>query len=338
MKCYLTLSKAKKEVSKMGSIILDFPTKQDDIFPQGYGDAEFDLDKSPLYYYDSNGELQVSSKHSLFRTDTGEELGVHGKNYTKDLRQLSYKTMIDNQREVIRSSGLNTTDITEEISIGGVGQKCFVRHVLPHEELKTPGGDHASISFLGVSSLNGIWPMSLSVGANQWACQNNQIFTSGASMLYKSKHNLQLDIDKGYKLIANSVDIFSQEVDLWHNWASIGVTDEDAFILFAKAANCKYVTDYLRENSYLRVSSMLLENKVYNNTALMYMWNRWADHYRSKLGFNYWAAYNTLTDWSSHGPQSKRGRQTKGNNIVTLNHARSERVQEVVIRNFAKAA
>lgn len=327
----------------MSNTILDFPTltkTHDDIFPKGYGDADFELDKSPLTYYDSQGELHVSSKHALFRSDTGAELGIHGRNYTKDLRQLSYKTMIDNQREVIRSSGLDTSDITENISLGGVGEKCFVQHVLPNECLKTPGGDTASISFLGVSSLNGIWPLSISVGANQWACQNNQIFTSGASMLYKNKHNLQLDIDKGYKLIADSIDIFSKEVDLWHKWSGITMLNHEAFTMFARAANCQYVLDYIEQHgeSAISPSVLLLENKVYNNTALMYMWDKWLSHYKNVLGGNYWGAYNTLTDWSSHGPQSKRGRQPKGNNVVSLNHRRSEIVQGVVRDNFQLAA
>ena len=39
----------------------------------------------------------------------------------------------------------------------------------------------------------------------------------------------------------------------------------------------------------------------------MYMFkDRWLTHYKPVLGSNYWAAYNTLTDWSSHGPQSRK--------------------------------
>jgi len=331
----------------MSNTILDFPALkpkeiQDDIFPSGYGDAEFDLDKSPLTYFDSQGTEHVSSKHVLFRADTGQELGVHGKNYTKDLRQLSYKTMIDNQRSVIRSAGLNTDGIQETISLGGVGEKCFVQHILHNESMRTPNGDYASISFLGVSSLNGIWPCSLSVGANQWACQNNQIFTSGASMLYKNKHNLQLDVDKGYKLIAESVEVFSKEVDLWHKWANLSIPNNRAFVMFAEAANCQYVMDYVAIHGESLADfnpySMILESKVYNNTALMYMWDKWLNHYRNVLGANYWGAYNTLTDWSSHGPQSKRGRSVKGSNVVSLNHRRSETVQTVVVGNFMLAA
>ena len=60
----------------MSKIILDFPTRKPDIFPEGYGDADFNLDKTPLTYFDSEGNPRLSSKHVLFRTDTGEELGV----------------------------------------------------------------------------------------------------------------------------------------------------------------------------------------------------------------------------------------------------------------------
>ena len=335
----------------MGSIILDFPgsktvipINREDPFPTDYGAADFEVDRSPLMYVDSNNNSRFSTKHVLYRTDTGAELGIHGRTYTTDLRQLTYKTMIDNQREVIRSSGLNIDGIEESISVGGNGEKCFVRHHLPNEILKTPNGDSASLTFLGLSSLNGIWPVSLSVGANQWACQNNQIFTSGASMLYTHRHNQRLDIDKGYRLIAESINIFSQEVDLWNTWSNMPVRDSDAFIMFAKAANCKYILDYI--NTYSKgsitkddVNKLCLESPVYNNTALMYMYQeKWLGHYKNALGANYWAAYNTLTDWSSHGPQAKKGRRVEQNNIASLNYDRSQKVIAVVKDNFRLAA
>ena len=124
----------------MSSIILDFPNKtttisldRNDPFPTSYGDADFDVARSPLMYtsnksYEALSDFKdalekgkpitsqminaciesisnnhFSSKHVLYRTDTAAELGIHGRNYTTDLRQLNYRTMIDNQREVIRS-------------------------------------------------------------------------------------------------------------------------------------------------------------------------------------------------------------------------------------------
>ena len=335
----------------MSSIILDFPNKtttipldSNDPFPTGYGDADFDVARGVLSYTTQTEPYVIektSSKHVLYRTDNGAELGIHGRNYTTNLRQLNYRTMIDNQREVIRSSGLNLEGLEEVISVGGNGEKCFVKHTLPNEIMKTPGGDTACLTFLGLSSLNGIWPVSLSCGANQSACQNNQIFVSGASMLYKHRHNQRLDIDKGYKLIAGSIDIFSQEVDLWHKWSNTPITDAEAFLMFAKAANCKYVADYRNEHGFAGIvpSQLTLEAPVYSNTALMYMFeDRWLTHYKPVLGSNYWAAYNTLTDWSSHGPQSKKGKQVEANNMANLRNDRSNKVIEVVKNTFSLAA
>ena len=81
------------------------------------------------------------------------------------------------------------------------------------------------------------------------------------------------------------------------------------------------------------------ESPVYNNTALMYMYQeKWLGHYKNALGANYWAAYNTLTDWSSHGPQAKKGRRVEQNNIASLNYDRSQKVIAVVKDNFRLAA
>ena len=119
------------------------------------------------------------------------------------------------------------------------------------------------------------------------------------------------------------------------------VEDSDAFIMFAKAANCKHVLDYIKTYSSFSVipQELLLESPVYNNTALMYMYQeKWLGHYKNALGANYWAAYNTLTDWSSHGPQAKKGRRVEQNNIASLNYDRSQKVIAVVKDNFRLAA
>ena len=331
----------------MSSIILDFPGKtttigSNDPFPSDYGKADFDIDKTALaYYLKEDASTRVCSKEVIYRTDTGDELGVHGKQYCDDIKQLNYKTMIDNQREGIRGSGLNMLDTQEVISVGDGGGKCFIKHTLPHENFTTPGGDTAALTLLGASSLNGIWPLTLSVGANQGACQNNQIFTANAAMLYTSKHNKQLDIDKGYKLIAKSIEVFSQEVDLWHNWSNMDISNAEAFLMFAKTAKCKYVLDYAKQYGVESIDpvSLMLEKKVYSSSALIHMFeDKWLRHYKRVLGSNYWAAYNTITDWASHGFQSARGRKVSAENLVFLNRERSNHARKIIKANFSLAA
>ena len=312
---------------------------------KGYGPADFELGQAPLIYTpeevweNEDGSPGVpeplcSSKHVIYRTDTGDELGVHGSRYS-DLYNLSYKRMIDNQRACIERSDLDITGIQENIQVSHNGAMCFVTHTLPAESLRTPGNDHAELSLLSVSSLNGVWPFICSVGANQWACMNGQVFTSDAAMLYKARHTKKLDIDHGSRVMGRALDVFKTEVDVWHSWAAKSVTDFQAFLVFAEAANATKVFKHLKEDASIGVPGLLLEPKIASNKALSYLWDRWTSHYQRSLGSNEWAVYNTLTDWSTHAPAATK---KSVNNIASISHKRGEIVRATVLNNFKLAA
>jgi len=299
-----------------------------------YGPADFDIASAPLRYSDENNYIHDSTKHVIYRTDTGQELGVHGSRYS-DLYDLSYKRMIDNQRNIIARSDLNTSGMSENIQVSHNGAKCFVRHVLPEVNIYTPDGDSASLTLLSVSSLDGTFPFICSVGANQWACMNGQVFISKAANVYKSRHTKKLDIDQGAKLISDAVTILNKEAEQWWRWSETSVTNQEAFLIFAKAAKATAVDKWLEEYPQDHYGRMLLQPKIYSNNALMYMWQRWTEHYRSALGHNQWSVYNVMTDWSTHAPAS--GKQSQAN-IASISYKRGETVRETIIRNFKEAA
>ena len=300
---------------------------------EGYGAADFDIDQAPLTYITELG-IQQASKHVIYRTDTGEELGIHGSRYS-DLYDLSYKRMIDNQRNTIARSSLNLGGLSEDIQVSHNGAMCFVRHHLPEEQLLTPDGDSVSLNLLSVSSLNGVWPFVCTIGGHQSACMNGQIFISKAANVYKARHTKKLDIDHGASLISKSVEVFAKEVNMWHDWAKIQLTDKEAFKIFAKAANAKAVFNWLKEYPHSTVNEMLLQHKIYSNTSLMFMWNRWTERYRSALGTNQWSVYNVMTDWSTHAPAARKSSQV---NIASISYKRGETVRETIINNFKEAA
>jgi hypothetical protein len=91
--------------------------------------ANFDVATAPLMYFNENGEWHPSSKVAVVRTDTMEELGVHGKKY----KPVAPKTLIDAQRAIIMRSDLNTDGITENIQTShNGGSRTFVRYTLPN--------------------------------------------------------------------------------------------------------------------------------------------------------------------------------------------------------------
>jgi len=61
------------------------------------------------------------------------------------------------------------------------------------------------------------------------------------------------------------------------------------------------------------------------------LWDRWAKHYSGTMGRNYWAAYNTITDWSTHAPAIREKSQS---NIAYISHQREDRGREVIKTNF----
>jgi len=207
----------------------------------GYGDADFDIEVAPLIYLDA----YESSKNIIYRTDTAAELGVHGRGY----KPVAPKKMIDNTRNILERSDLNTVGLTEQIRTSHDGARCFVQYNLPahtyetgdgdRASLETGDGDRASLSLLSTSSFDGTWPFMISVAAVQSACTNLQVFVSGEVAIYKAKHTQSLDIEHGANIIVKSLDVFNNERELWKAWQGTQVSDMEAFYFFADALDVK---------------------------------------------------------------------------------------------------
>ena len=99
---------------------------------QGYGSADFEVATTPLTYVarNSSGQLldldsRVSSKSIIYRTDTGEELGVAGHGRTAP----QPRKLVDNLRNVLERSPIDTTGIKESIQTSHNGSRnCNSNH------------------------------------------------------------------------------------------------------------------------------------------------------------------------------------------------------------------
>ena len=295
----------------------------------GYGAADFDIAKSDLTYVDREGKVHTSSKHTIYRTDTGAELGVHGKNYA-NIEELSYKRMIDNQRNILDFCDLNTLDMKEDIAISGNGKRLFLTHTLPNEVLRTPDGDTANLSFLTAASLDSTAPFTMTVGAEQKFCTNGQLFINNAAMLYRNKHNKQLRIDEGARLILNATEICQKELEMWHTWHDLEVSNIDAMKILAKVAKHKSLMSALSSKGM----AALFEEEVKYGSAFGYLLNKWNKDYRGRLGQNMWALYNTITDWVTHAPASRKDYES---NISKIQSDRREEAKKVIKSEFPVA-
>ena len=294
------------------------------LFSQDYKGADVPVIKEPLVYF-SAGDSPVPSvrrtnKFALCNALTGDMLGICSKSY----KVVTHREMIDNQRMIIARSGLDISDIQEQIVLDAKGSKCYVTHVLPNHEITTPDGDTAALSFLGTNSYDGTFSFVLSVGARQSACMNGQVFTSGASTVYKSKHHQQLDIRFAASVVGNSVKILEDQQELWAAWHKTKVTQEQAWLLFIEALELsnKFTTTY--ENCF---------NTAYQrNRSFKYLVDIYRTRYSPQLGDNQWAVYNALTHWATHSSANRKF------NTANVDQRRAETVQKFISLGYLEAA
>jgi hypothetical protein len=312
----------------------------------GYGSADFDVGVAPLHYATMSGLDIQSDKSAVYRTDSGAQLGIHSPKY----KTVSYKDMIDSTRNLLERSDFDLNGINEHIRTSHNGARCFVKYDLPAMTYHTGDGDRAALSLLATTSFDGTWPFMISAAATQFACTNLQVFITGEVAVYRARHTHSLDIDKGSNIIMNSLNVFSKERDLWLQWQDTKLFDMEVFKLFVEASACtpaeKLIEEGMRSDPVTVMDHShgllfqrrdrndpvtIMDNLPRRNSNLEYMWQKYTGVYRKRLGSTMWAAYNTLTDWSTHRVSGKEDK------LAALQFDRHQIVRQV-ISDFAKAA
>lgn len=286
----------------------------------GYGAADFDIEVAPLTYATEERCDIPSSKSVIYRTDNSAELGIHGHGY----KPIAPKKIVDTTRTVMERSELNLVGLTEQIRTSHDGARCFVQYNLPAHTYETGDGDTASLSLLATSSFDGTWPFMMSVAAVQSACTNLQVFISGEIAVYKAKHTQSLDIEHGANIIVKSLDVFNNERELWKAWQSTQVRDMEAFYFFADALDVKLDS---KSFSHSYSPADLLHKLPRRNENLNYIWRMYDSIYRNRLGANWWAVYNAMTDWSTHFGAV---RQSSERNIASIQNDRQQVIRKAI--------
>ena len=300
----------------------------------GYGTAGFDIGVAPLMYNTEEGEAvhYQSSKSVIYRTDTGAELGIHGHGY----KPVAPKHMIDVTRNIIERSDLSINGMQETIRTSHDGSRTFVQYKLPEHTYTTSDGDNASLSLLAISSFDGTWPFMISAAAIQSACTNLQVFVGGEVSVFKAKHTRSLDIEQGGRVITKSLQMFHNERDLWQQWHGTDVTANQAFKFFAEALKCKGALNLIRDTDSIPLDPVaVMYSMPRRNLNLEYIWKQYINVYSKRLGHNYWAVYNALTDWSTHGGVS---RTSSNINIASVQNDRQQTVRDAVKSNYLMKA
>jgi hypothetical protein len=297
----------------------------------GYGSADFDIDAAPLMYQAEGRDFygyKRSSKSVIYRKDNGAELGVHGHGY----KAVPPKNMIDVTRDILERSPLKLDNMRETIDTSHDGARTFVKYTLPEHTYETGDGDTAALSLLAITSFDGTWPFMISAAASQWACTNQQVFVTGAVSIYKAKHTQSLDIDHGGRVITKCLSIFEQERELWKAWQKLEQSDRQAFNCFAGMLKSVKALELSIEGYQ---PEDILNKMPRRNTNLEYMWKKWNSVYKKRLGSNFWAVYNTMTDWSTHAGTARESTMA---NIASVKNQRHEAIRSAIVSSEMRNA
>ncbi len=308
----------------MSNVLSLYPTP--DIFDGTPEIIDWPVETRQLGFVDDDGGIHFSNKVAVIRGDTIDTpnpviLGVHGESY----KPVAPRELLQTQREIILRSGLNTDGIVETVQTSHQGAATFITYRLPENNFISPDGkDRSCLTLLGVTSLNSQFSFIISAGANQWACMNGQVFVGGSAALFKARHTKNLDIEAASRAITKSLEVFHNEQELWRQMYRTKVTAEQVMFVFAEAAGCLDLVRTIVAECGPSWSAVF-DQLPRLNSSLTYLANAW-NQYSDSMGYNQWAVYNTLTDWSTQAPAATKKTQA---NIASVNHKRQEIVRNV---------
>ena len=211
------------------------------------------------------------------------------------------------------------------------GARSFVKYKLPAHTYETPDGDTASLGLLATTSIDSSFPFVISAAAIQQACTNLQVFISGEVAVFKGNHTLNLDLDKASRTIVKSLDFFESEREVWKRMYTTSMEPINACLMFAEVVGIgDQVHDLIFDEG---VSPYEVRHYLKRrNTGFNYLLNAYWDTYVPRLGNTEWAAYNAVTDYTTHSDNVR--------NKDTLASVQFKRQQDSILtlRKYLKAA
>lgn len=309
----------------MNNIVNMFNSNASDTFG-GFGAADFDIATTPALF-SSDYSYHETDKWVTYRTDTKQALGIHSSRH----KAVAPKDVIKTAREIILRSGLNVDGISEKIAVSHNGARSFVQYKLPAHTYETPDGDTASLGLLATTSIDSSFPFVISAAAIQQACTNLQVFISGEVAVFKGNHTLNLDLDRASRTIVKSLDFFTEEREVWKRMYTTSMEPINACLMFAEIVG---IGDQVHDLIFNEgVSPYEVRHYLKRrNTGFNYLLNAYWDTYVPRLGNTEWAAYNAVTDYTTHADNVR--------NKDTLASVQFKRQQDSIstFRKYLKAA
>ena len=295
-----------------------------------YGEADFNVYTRPVRYVGTNGDIKsVTNKKILVRDDNHESVGVVGNKYEVAQHPDAFRTV----ERIIARSDLDVTDISREINVSHDGARAYAIYTLPSHSIDLGDGDISTLQISTRNSFDGSWCFHIDVGAVRIICLNGQVFLNDFAM-FKARHTAGLNMEHAARKLSKAIDVYQHQADVWSTWRDTPMGDSEAFGIFAKVADCKFITR-TKAMAYPNVAELLLEPEVFRNKTLIRLWEHYVTDERKNLGSTMWAVYNAMTHWATHEQATK---STAQKNIAAIQVARQDRIRKAVKNTLFQSA
>lgn len=290
----------------------------------------------------TESKLIFKNKNEITVTDPSRRI-IYNKinnkvvNVVKDRFEYSqFSESFDVMNDILIDADLDISGMTRKYEISTDNAKIKIIYTLPAYNIDLGNGDVTEFQLFHYNSMDGVWKWSLMWGMVRMICFNSQVSYS-PNGLYSAKHTPSLSPEHAKAKIVAGISNFKDNGDIWKMWRKKKITDNEAFQVFALAAESDIATQKSSPGKWpsyqpINISGILGETEVKKNKNLEYLWNQWQQE-SNALGKTHWAVFNTLTHWSTHSDWGKR--KSKGSMVAKL---KKERRVRTLARSHLKAA
>ncbi|EGQ9239958.1 DUF945 domain-containing protein [Vibrio vulnificus] len=257
-------------------------------------DMFFDVDIVDLNEILGGSFKDTDGRQAVYDATENRIIAVHGAQYSLIKNEYAYNMVNRAINELGAKGVIDVTDMHIKDACVNKGGKAIRQYIFPNHKLNFDG-DEIMMRIVVINSYDGSANFSLQVGGFRVVCLNGLI--SGKSFMNLNKrHSGVINLANLERQIITATKSFNQLGELWRQMLSTPISQAKSDAIWAD-----FATEKGSERPSLQKYGMMCD--LFENHA-------------KTLGRNYWAAYNTLTAWSTHYEVQDRNIENKADVIL----------------------
>ena len=236
------------------------------------------------------GSYRPLNRAVIYNPDTGEVYHDHASlRYVPTPHDKLHEQLYDS----LKTAGINPDNAEYKVekgtnSLGTKGSRIRISYIFRDHCIAPAVDDYVAFKVDMLSSYDGSWPAQIIYSGLRLLCTNGM---TTADQIYRirHKHIKAISFADESDNAAKALENFRSKENMFREWTTTPVTYSKTMDIFKRLARVSAPLKKFNKNLGPMISEKQLED--INDRLWRYIDN---------LGETKWAAYNTLTDWSTH--------------------------------------